>query len=679
MQNEDYIIQIKEARKRFLPNHDVLAGVNMAVQKNTIYGLLGPSGCGKTMLLTCILGMKPLTSGEIRLAVGSKKDIGYMPQEVALFKEFTVKEILHFYAALFGLTKQERKTRMAELTKVLELPEWKMNVGRLSGGEQRRVSFAAALIHDPKLLLLDEPTVGVDPILSHSMWQYLMKLSDLGKTIIITTHYVEEARNAHKIGMMREGKMICEDTPKNILINQQANSLEEAFLKLSMQQQPLKIKDTEQQIYPAKYIKEENGTNPFYNMINMNRLAAQILKNIIWMRGNTLIMFFLLTLPIMQSYFYSISFGRNPNNLKMIVMSDEDEAIDGNYCKMYRSPYIGDLNCTFSRPFTCHYANILNKSFDIVLKNSYSEAQSDVINNRAWGIIHIQSNFTDCFIERLYLEADTSSSCLNSSEILVTMDMSNYVIGNFIKRQIAKDLRTFMEDLSNSCSITHVFGTSALRFMDPVFGGKDPLFAHSGLPGFFCSFCFYFTMIFTSGAIMMEKIVGTLERSMAAGMTYLEVVCAHLTVQFVLMTVQKAAMFMVFYCWFDFPLIGDVKLIFLILYFIELVGVSYGFMLTEIFSSDRLVSYAGIGGTLAVFSLGGIIWPLEGAHYLIKSCIWALPVAPAVESYKNVASKGYSLSHSTVYFGILSCAFWTVALAIISVLTAKIKKYNRIL
>ncbi|CAH1401161.1 unnamed protein product [Nezara viridula] len=677
MEAEDLMVEVSEAKKSF-GNKLVLDDVNMCVQMNSIYGLLGPSGCGKTILLNCLLGLRPLDSGRIRLAVDNRKDVGYMPQEIALFKEFTIKEVLRFYGTLFGLSKDEMKTRMAELTKVLELPEWNKRVGSLSGGEQRRVSFGAALVHNPKLLVLDEPTVGVDPILSYSIWQYLVKLSSTGRTIIITTHYIEEARNAHKIGLMREGRLLCEDTPENILIQQQVQTLEEAFLKLSQNKEKIEYASTNMN----KNTKETPPLTLRNNeMFNWNRVKAQIMKNIIWMKRNTVIMFFLLLLPAMQSFIYSSSFGRQPIKLKFIILSDEISSSTSDLCNSYRHPYAGDLNCTIAKPFTCQYAQILNETFDVVYKYSYTEAKQDIEQNKAWGMVYIQPNFTEAVIERLNLNMhELTDETIETSEVAITMDMSNYIIGNFIKQQLLDDMKKFIQELAASCGVTshHEFGKSPLKFMDPIFGGKNPLFAHSGLPGFFCSFCFYFTMIFTSGAIMMEKIIGTLERSMAAGMTYLEVVTAHLCVQIVLMTFQKIIMYSVFYYYFDFPMLGDPSQIFVLLFSIEAVGIAYGFLLTELFDSDRLVSYAGIGGTLAVFSLGGIVWPLQGAHYLVRSWVWAFPVSPAVDSYKNIASKGYNFMHPTVYFGFLSCIFWTIGLSLISYAIAKIRKYHRI-
>ncbi|KAL1131607.1 hypothetical protein AAG570_011221 [Ranatra chinensis] len=184
-------------------------------------------------------------------------------------------------------------------------------------------------------------------------------------------------------------------------------------------------------------------------------------------------------------------------------------------------------------------------------------------------------------------------------------------------------------------------------------------------------------MMFTSGAVMMEKIIGLLERSMVAGMTYFEIIGAHLVVQFLLMALQTAIMLLVFYIFYSNPFLGDAKLVIALLFAVEVVGITYGFLLTEIFETERMVSYAGIGTTLAVFTLGGIIWPIDGAHALIRSCAWAFPVAPAVQSYNSIASKGYSMSHGSVYRGFLSCLIWSALFSALALILAKVKKQRR--
>lgn len=219
-----------------------LKKINLTVPQGKIYALLGSSGCGKTTLLRCVLGRLKPQHGLIRVfnrEPGSKFSpvpgcgVGYMPQELALFPDFTIKETLRYFGQLYKMSPKEIKSRTKFLITLLHLPEKSRLVANLSGGQQRRVSLAAALVHHPPLLILDEPTVGVDPVLRKAIWEHLDALcKEDGLTVVITTHYIEEARTAETVGLMRFGRMLVESNPDKLLEYHGLPTLEAVFLKL---------------------------------------------------------------------------------------------------------------------------------------------------------------------------------------------------------------------------------------------------------------------------------------------------------------------------------------------------------------------------------------------------------------------------------------------------------------
>ncbi|MFX0042754.1 MAG: ATP-binding cassette domain-containing protein [Candidatus Hodarchaeota archaeon] len=203
------------------PIVEALKKVDFTIKSGENYCLLGPNGSGKTTLIRCILGLLE-AEGSIKLLgynIPKQRNkiihkIGYMPQETSLYPDLSVEETLQFFARMYGLKNRERRNKAIEtILDVLKLKEWqKMIVENLSGGMKRRLSLACSLVHEPTLIMLDEPTVGVDPKLRLTFWDYFNKLSKEGATILTTTHVMDEAEKSHIIGFMRDGRLIAEGT-----------------------------------------------------------------------------------------------------------------------------------------------------------------------------------------------------------------------------------------------------------------------------------------------------------------------------------------------------------------------------------------------------------------------------------------------------------------------------------
>ncbi|MBM4240400.1 MAG: ABC transporter ATP-binding protein [Euryarchaeota archaeon] len=240
LENE-YAIITSNLTKKF-GDFTAVDNLNLKVKTGEIYGLLGPNGAGKTTIIKMLSSISNPSSGEATV-LGEKihygiiaSKIGYMPQETGLYLGLTVDQNLKFYGRIFDLKKEEMEKREDELLKFVDLVDWKHEmVENLSGGMKHRVSLACTLIHEPELLFLDEPTVGVDPELRVSFWEYFHQLREKGVTILITTHYMDEARHCDRIGFMQRGRIIAEDSPQEILKRSGKDSLEDAFLEFSKQ------------------------------------------------------------------------------------------------------------------------------------------------------------------------------------------------------------------------------------------------------------------------------------------------------------------------------------------------------------------------------------------------------------------------------------------------------------
>ncbi len=217
-----------------------LKGLTFHVKDNEIFGILGPNGAGKSTLIKILTCFHKKSSGEVKInniPIGKKskikKLIGWVPQEDTFYHKLTVYENLEYFASLYNLPKNEFKKRSIELLKLLQLENKVSSVsGSLSGGMKRRLSLAIALLHSPKLLYLDEPTAGVDPVSRMALWKVIENIKEIGITIIFCTHYLDEADLlCDRIAVIKSGEIIAIDTPAN-LKKKYGKTLEEAFVNL---------------------------------------------------------------------------------------------------------------------------------------------------------------------------------------------------------------------------------------------------------------------------------------------------------------------------------------------------------------------------------------------------------------------------------------------------------------
>ena len=234
-----YAVETRNLTKRF-GHFTALDSLNLKIETHAIHGLLGPNGAGKTTAIKLLCGLLKPTSGEAYVLGRKVPDrgllpqIGYMPQETALYLDLTVHYNLSLYGELYGMSRKRIAEREKELLQFIALEKWRdAPVANLSGGMKHRVSLACSMIHEPKLLFLDEPTVGVDPELRASFWEYFNRLKVAGVTIVLTTHYMDEAQHCDKIGLVRRGKLIAEGTPGDIVKQTSTTNLEDAFLALA--------------------------------------------------------------------------------------------------------------------------------------------------------------------------------------------------------------------------------------------------------------------------------------------------------------------------------------------------------------------------------------------------------------------------------------------------------------
>ncbi|CAG9815832.1 unnamed protein product [Phaedon cochleariae] len=733
---------VRRAYKRYGTKSNpyvILDGLNMTVPKGCIYGLLGASGCGKTTLLNCIVGRKRLNSGELWVLGGTPGSsgsgvpgprVGYMPQEIALYGEFTIRETLKYFGWISDMTTAEVEAKVDFFVNFLMLPDADRQVKNLSGGQQRRVSLAATLLHEPELLILDEPTVGVDPLLRNNIWNHLVEITKHGRTtVIITTHYIDETRQAHLIGLMRGGYFLAEESPERLIQQFNADSLEDVFLKLSVMQNMNKrrrssilqsvtetirvpeiatgavndavVLDDEMGVgeisgefgdnvsmtsrtsrrvsiapEPAHEIHQpelppEDKPEVFYRdylkIVKLTHMRALIWKNFLWMWRNIPIMMFIIGLPVAQIILFSLSVGHEPVGIHLSVVNKEID-YPAEHCKQ-------QLGCNSTR-LSCNYLEYLANNYSVKLDYwaTEDEARRTVEKGDSWAVIVLAHNFSDAMRSRIENGRDVPEEDLHSSTINVYQDKSNENIATYVERDLLFGFVSFLGSYLSSCDIDPVIAGLPLRWEAPIYGFGDPDFTNFAAPGVTLTIIFFMAVALTSGAMIMERNEGILERSLVNGISGTELLFSQIITQFVVMLGQTVMVIVVAFVFFGLTQEGSWWLVFAITVLAGMCGMCFGFVVSCACDNERSATYMALGSFLPIVMLCGIIWPIEAMNDYLKLVSTVLPLTQATDSLRCVLARGWGIANPVVYNGFVALTVWILLFLTISILVIKFKK-----
>ncbi len=273
-------LEVKNLRKVYEGGLEALKGINLSIPQGSFYGLLGPNGAGKTTTIGIITGLVNITSGSatimghdsVKEFRQARKLIGLSPQELNFDVFFSIGELLELQAGYYGLSNKEAKERTTIMLEQFGLTEKRNSRAReLSGGMKRRVQIAKSLVHDPKIVILDEPTAGVDIELRHMLWNYLRQINEEGKTILLTTHYIEEAEQlCETVSIINDGKIIVTDSPDKLT---QAHGMSGLEITLTSDIADLKLDPWTFQVHDDKI--HVNTNQPEKDMARIISLIAQ--------------------------------------------------------------------------------------------------------------------------------------------------------------------------------------------------------------------------------------------------------------------------------------------------------------------------------------------------------------------------------------------------------------------
>lgn len=236
-----YAIQVEDLTKRF-GDFTAVDNISFNVAKGEIFGFLGANGAGKTTAMRMLIGLSKPTAGEGYVAGFNintesekiKKSIGYMSQKFSLYNDLTVKENIRFYGGIYGLSKKRIAEKTHEILEELNLTDVaRKPVVELPLGWKQRLAFAVSMVHDPDIVFLDEPTGGVDPHVRRQFWETIYQQADAGRTIFVTTHYMDEAEYCNRVSIMVDGRIAALDTPAQMKKQYESSTMDDVFLKLA--------------------------------------------------------------------------------------------------------------------------------------------------------------------------------------------------------------------------------------------------------------------------------------------------------------------------------------------------------------------------------------------------------------------------------------------------------------
>ncbi|XP_065283235.1 ABC transporter G family member 23-like isoform X2 [Dermacentor albipictus] len=666
----------------------VIDGANMTIPKGAIYGLLGASGCGKTSLLKCLVGLSKPDSGAV-LIFGQQlheglvpgPGVGFMPQELALHSDFTIAENMYFFGQLLGMPLKKIYERIAFLCSFFQLLPANRFVEHLSGGQQRRVSLAVALMHQPPFLILDEPTVGLDPVLREAIWRYFLVLSEEnGVTLLVTTHFIEEIAKAAMVGVMKNGKIWCELPPTELMETYGAATLAESYLKVCQaldfppppaekQAQPIPEKQKPQpvpekpqpeplrrpRLAPATPVQPCPVPESLLTWANWGpvrsclRLRALVVKNLLKIMRRVITVVFQLVVPSCVGVVFCLFVGGKPSNLPVGVVNE-------------------DQHGAFSRAFLGEVSN------ETVVQKPYSDlhkAFSAVLDEQAWGTLHIPANYTIALNTRVHSGKIEDSS--PQIPINFFLDATDYTIRNTLQFEIVEAHSRYLKLLSYNLTSLN-FSVQTIRFTDPFYNAFDFTFREFMSPGIIVSTLFAMSMSLTALLLVAENQEGIRGRSVVAGVTSVEVIVGHAVVQMSMAYMQTVLMLVVFVSVFDTPVRGSLGAAFFIPVLMALCGMNFGFLTSSVSKDEATALLLSMAALYPALLMGGVLWPVEGTPAVLRPVSWSVPQALPAHAMRGVMLRNYTFDDSHVVQAVGATSLWTVAFMALSMIMYSLSK-----
>ncbi|XP_031329878.1 ABC transporter G family member 23-like isoform X2 [Photinus pyralis] len=558
--------------------------------------------------------------------------------------DLTIGETFLFFGRAIGIKELKVKERVAYLTGLLDLPDKNLQLSSISGGQQRRVSLAIAILHEPELLILDEPTVGADSILRQSIWDHFISLVESKRvTILITTHYIEEVLQADVVGILRNGRLIAEKNPRRLLRDHRASSLEEVFLKLSATQNESRASCEHPDVKEPLKIKQSFR-------LRHSHMKALIWKHFAWFVKNWAMTFVITLLPVFTLFIYCVAIGHNPVDFVVSVANLETGS---------RNCNASALHCN-STELGCLFLKELSKQHLIVkLYSTEQEALDSVERGASYASITIKPNYSDAMRARVNDPRRMSASDASASTVDVVRDVTDKPVALYTQVMLYETLESFYYAFAESCGVSPRGARIPIKW-DILYEWMGTNFTDFTIPGVLTMIVITTAILLSALAVNAERSEVGLERMFVIGINNLELTISHLFVVSVMLLPQIVLTMAVPIFAFGLTNKGPIALTFVFLYLTGFFGLCFGIFLASNMKSILEISLITSCLYFTMLCTSGMLWPIEAMHWLLRWTARVFPFVRLTQSLRNVMHRNWSLSKIEVYDGLLSVCIWSM-------------------